>query len=47
MNARTKGIRDGDRVTIEVSAPAKTTEDYQQGRECVGRIWRWARQEAA
>ena len=40
MNARTLGIRDGDRVEMEVTAPAKTTEDYQAGREQVGRVWR-------
>jgi phosphohistidine swiveling domain-containing protein len=40
MNARTRGIRDGDRVEMEVTAPAKTTEDYQAGRERVGRVWR-------
>lgn len=40
MNARTKGIRDGDQVEMEVTAPAKTTEDYQAGRDQVGRVWR-------
>ena len=39
MNAKIAGIADGDRVTIEATAPAKTTEDYQSGVERVGRIW--------
>ena len=39
MNAKVSGIRDGDRVVIEASAEAKTTEDYQQGVERVGRVW--------
>ncbi len=39
MNAKVAGIADGDRVMIEASAPAKTTEDYQSGTERVGRIW--------
>jgi signal transduction protein with GAF and PtsI domain len=40
MNARTSGIRDGDRVEMEVSVAAKTTEDYQAGVERIGRVWR-------
>jgi phosphohistidine swiveling domain-containing protein len=39
MNARVSGIRDGDRIEIEVTAPAKTAEDYQKGVEKTGRIW--------
>ena len=39
MNAKVTGIRDGDRVVLEVSAPAKTTEDYQRGVERTARIW--------
>ncbi|ALJ14322.1 PEP-utilizing enzyme [Sphingopyxis macrogoltabida] len=39
MNAKIAGIRDGDTVMIEASAPAKTTEDYQDGVERVGRVW--------
>jgi phosphohistidine swiveling domain-containing protein len=46
MNARISGIRDGDRVEIEASAPAKTTEDYQSGTERVGRIWRLVGEDA-
>lgn len=42
MNAKVSGIADGDRVMIESSAAAKTTEDYQQGAERVARIWRLA-----
>jgi phosphohistidine swiveling domain-containing protein len=40
MNAKISGIRDGDRVRIEATAPARTTEDYQSGIERVARIWR-------
>lgn len=39
MNAKISGIREGDMVMIEASAPAKTTEDYQDGIERVGRVW--------
>lgn len=39
MNAKVAGIRDGDRVRIEASAEAKTTEDYQAGIERTARIW--------
>lgn len=47
MNAKIAGIADGDTVVIEASAEAKTTEDYQQGVERVGRVWRLVRGEAA
>ncbi len=39
MNAKVAGIREGDLIAIEASAAAKSTEDYQQGVERVGRIW--------
>lgn len=39
MNAKVAGIAEGDRVMIEATAEAKTTEDYQAGVERVGRIW--------
>lgn len=39
MNAKVAGIREGDRVAIEATADAKTTEDYQQGVERTARIW--------
>ena len=39
MNAKVSGIREGDRIVIEATAEAKTTEDYQQGIDRVGRIW--------
>jgi PEP-utilising enzyme, mobile domain len=39
MNAKVAGIREGDRVVIEASAEAKTTEDYQQGVERTARVW--------
>ena len=40
MNAKVAGIREGDTIVIEATAQAKTTEDYQQGVERVGRVWR-------
>ena len=40
MNAQISGIQDGDRIELEVSAPAKTTEAYQKGIEMSGRVWR-------
>jgi phosphohistidine swiveling domain-containing protein len=39
MNAKVSGIREGDRVVIEATADAKTTEDYQQGVERTARVW--------
>jgi phosphohistidine swiveling domain-containing protein len=39
MNAKVSGIREGDRISVEVSAPAKTTEDYQLGVERIARVW--------
>jgi len=42
MNARVSGIVEGDRIELEASAPAKTSEDYQAGIERVGRVWRLA-----
>lgn len=40
MNARLSGVQDGDRVEVEVSAPAKTAEAYQTGQEMKANIWR-------
>jgi hypothetical protein len=40
MNAKISGIMDGNRVELEVSAPAKTTEAYQKGIEMTARVWR-------
>lgn len=40
MNAKVAGIREGDRILLEVSAEAKTTEDYQRGVERIARVWR-------
>ena len=39
MNAKLAGVKEGDRVQIETSAAAKSTEDYQQGVARVARIW--------
>jgi phosphohistidine swiveling domain-containing protein len=43
MNARISGIRDGDRIELEITAPAKTAEAYQRGEEMTARIWRLTR----
>lgn len=40
MNAKVSGIREGDRIVIESTAAAKTTEDYQTGTDRVGRVWK-------
>ncbi|WP_245638450.1 PEP-utilizing enzyme [Croceicoccus bisphenolivorans] len=40
MNAKVTGIRDGDTVTIEASADAKTAEDYQEKIDRTGKVWR-------
>ena len=43
MNSKIKGIRNGDLVELEVSAPAKTTEAYQSGTDMSVRVWKIAR----
>ncbi|MBS0340062.1 MAG: hypothetical protein JSS56_06015 [Proteobacteria bacterium] len=43
MNSKVKGIRNGDRVELEVSGPAKTTEAYQTGTEMSVRVWKLPR----
>ena len=40
MNAKISGIREGDRVEIESTAPAKTAEAYQNGVEMTAKVWR-------
>lgn len=40
MNARLSGIRDGDKLELEVSAKAKAAEDYEAGRDVSARVWR-------
>lgn len=42
MNAKISGIREGDRVEIETSGPAKTGEMYQRNEECAVRVWKLA-----
>lgn len=42
MNAKVSGIRNGDTVTIDVTATPKTADDYQSGRDVTARIWRVA-----
>ena len=43
MNSRVKDIRNGDRVELEVSGAAKTTEAYQSGTEMSVRVWKLPR----
>jgi phosphohistidine swiveling domain-containing protein len=40
MNVRLSGIKDGQSVEMEISARAKTAEDYQTGNEASARVWR-------
>lgn len=40
MNSKINGIRNGDKVELEVSGPAKTTEAYQSGTEMSVRVWK-------
>lgn len=40
MNARLSGVKDGDRLEIEVTARAKSAEDYDAGRDVSARVWR-------
>lgn len=40
MNAKISGIRNGDTVEIDVTAPAKTAEAYQTGVEMTANVWR-------
>ena len=40
MNAKISGIRHGDRVEIEASAPAKTAAAYAAGKEMTANVWR-------
>jgi len=40
MNAKVSGIRHGDRVEIESTAPAKTAAAYQDGVEMTADVWR-------
>ncbi len=42
MNAKLSGIKDGDSLEVEVSARAKTAEDYGAERDVVARVWRRA-----
>ena len=43
MNAKISGVREGDRVEIECTAPAKTAEAYQTGVEMTAKVWRLAK----
>ena len=40
MNARLSGIREGDRLEVEVTARAKSAEDYQTNADVTARVYR-------
>ena len=40
MNSKVAGIKNGDRVELNVTAPAKTAQDYQQGVEKTAEVWK-------
>ncbi|MEM1140008.1 MAG: PEP-utilizing enzyme [Pseudomonadota bacterium] len=40
MNAKVSGLKEGDTVEIESSAPAKTAKDYTDGNDVSARVWR-------
>ncbi len=40
MNAKVTGIKNGDRLELNVTAPAKTAQDYQQGVEKTAEVWK-------
>ena len=40
MNSRLSGIKDGERIEVEISARAKTGEDYAHGIDASARVWR-------
>ena len=40
MNARLSGIKEGDRLELEVTARAKTGDDYQTGADVSARVFR-------
>ncbi len=40
MNAKVGGIRNGDRLELNVTAPTKSAEDYQKGIEKTAEIWK-------
>ncbi len=45
MNVKLSGIKEGDRIEVEVTALARTTEDYQARIERPARVWRLAQGE--
>ena len=40
MNSKVAGIRNGDRLELNVTAPAKTAQDYQSGVEKTAVVWK-------
>lgn len=40
MNAKIGGIKNGDRLELNVTAPAKSAHDYQKGVEKTAEIWK-------
>ena len=43
MNAKISGIREGDRVEVETTGPARTAESYQKNEEMSVRVWKLTR----
>jgi hypothetical protein len=40
MNSKVSGIKNGDRLELNVSASAKTAQDYQKGIEKTAEVWK-------
>lgn len=40
MNSKVAGIKNGDKLELNVTAPAKTAQDYQQGVEKTAEVWK-------
>jgi hypothetical protein len=40
MNAKVSGLKEGDKVEIQSSAPAKTAKDYTDKKEVPAYVWR-------
>ena len=43
MNSRLSGIKDGDALEVEISARAKTADDYAGGADASANVWRTGR----
>ena len=40
MNVKLKGIKDGDKLEMDVTSQSKTAEDYDAGRDVTANVWR-------